>query len=384
MPPPLPPEPSEADDTSRWREMATAAQTHFRARLERLRSVRWSPRERDRLARRLGEAIDAALDVPPDLASRLAEDAARLRARNPDTDPVALAWRRVRERARATAAVGAVTTAPAMVPGVGSALAALGLVADWKYVAEQQRDLVVEVAALLGVPLEDPAREVRALFLASTGTSFGAARAGEMAVEIAARRIAERSAARLVPGLGGVISGALNYLATLALGRAAIGRFAPRAGLAVEGIIPTGVHPALPRLRQSVVAAVRIAALGDGMAPVFTAQQREVIAALSAAEREELLDLAVVSAVAEDAAGDEDADAVLRALARELGLAPEALADARAAAAEDATRYAARFRRLIGSTRATTRALRTRWWRRARRLARRESGKSGEKKEIDG
>ncbi|HEX8275114.1 MAG TPA: hypothetical protein VF615_20945 [Longimicrobiaceae bacterium] len=353
-----------------WREMVGGASAQFRERLGRARFPRLGEHDRERLARRFQEAVDSALEVTPELPERIAAGVAELRARHPDADPVALAWTRTRERARRSAAVGAVSALPAMVPGIGPALAALGMVADWRYVAEQQRDLVLEIAAILGVPVAEPTRQVRTLFVASMATAFGAVRAGEAAVDAAARQVARRSLTRVVPGVGSVVAGALNYVGTLALGREAIRRFAAEAGIPVRGIVPTAAHPALPRLRQAVVAAVRTSAIGDGGTPVFTREQREIVAGLPPAAREELLDLAVVSAAAEEGMSEEE-ERVVAEVAACLGFSPGELAAARREAEAEMGAYAARLRRLLSTARRGGADATGRVWRRARAVARR-------------
>lgn len=365
----------DQDSRSRVRALADAAAEELRERLGGIRSLRLGPRARARIARRFRETVDSALEVSPDLAGKTAARVARLREKHPDADPVELAWARTRSRARRAAAAGAVTTAPAMLPGVGTALAALGLVADWRFVAEQQRDLVLEVAGLLGVTLDDPAEEVRTLFLASTGAAFGAARVGEAAAKAAAKRWAERGVSRLVPGLGAAVSGALNYVSTLAVGRAAIARFAERAGLDVRGVAPQATHPALPRLRQAVVGAVKTAALGDGARPVFTREQREIVAHLPLPERQELLDLAVVGAAVDGVTPEEES--ILSALAGELGFGAAELGAARRDAEGGFRRARRRFVRALGTSGRGGRRAARRLWNEARRLARRGHPEDG-------
>lgn len=365
-----------AADERRWREMVQDATAEFRERLGVARFLRLSEGDRERLARRFREAVDAALEVPPDLPERIAEEVAQLREARPDAGAVELAWARTRERARRSAAVGAVATLPSMVPGIGPALAALGMVADWRYVAEQQRDLVLEIATLLEVPLPHPTEEVRDLFVVSTATAFGAVRVGEAAAHAAARQVVRRSLARVVPGVGAVVAGALNYVSTLALGRAAISRFAAQAGVPVRGIFPEAVHPALPRLRQVVIASVRTATLGDGGMPVFTREQRRILEGLSPTEREELLDLAVVSAAAEGGTTEME-ERVVEEVAAGLGFTPAELAAARREAEENMSAYATRLRRLLGTARRGGADAVSRVWRRARGVARRGWRRTG-------
>ncbi len=277
---------------SRWRTFARESGEALRARLDRLASV--TAEEREQLARRVEEAIASALEVPPDLEQRIEESAARLIAQSDTVDLVAIAWDRTRDRARRTATIGAATTIPAVVPGVGTALAALGLVADWRYVAEQQRNLVLEVAALFGQWPENPTEEARNLFLAASATAFAAPAAGRLVTEALARQVARRGIARLLPGAGAAVAGALNYIATIALGRAAIEHFGSRAGFEIRGIVPEYAHPAMPWLRNAIVDAVETGREAD----LFSTEARRALHDLMPSERDELIDLAAALTLA--------------------------------------------------------------------------------------
>ena len=322
---------------SDWRRFATETGNALQERLQKLGSL--SAEERDKLSQRFQEAVSNALEVPPQLREVIEERAARLIAQSDTVDPVSIAWDRTRERARRTAAIGAVTTMPALVPGVGTALAALGLVADWRYVAEQQRDLVLEIAALFGEWPEDPTKEARNLFLAATATAFAAPSTGKVVTEILARQIARRGVARLLPGAGAAVAGALNYISTIALGRAAIEEFGLRNGFEVHGIIPAESHPALPWLRNSVVQAVEAGAVGD----LSSDEAKKSIAKLSPTERDELLDLAAALTLARDR--DPVGDPLMDQLGTLLGFAPDQVEKAM----NDAIRSAMPMRKRLGA-----------------------------------
>jgi hypothetical protein len=118
------------------------------------------------------------------------------------------------------------------------------------------------------------------------------------------------------------------------------------------------------------VAAVRTAAIGDGGTPVFTREQREIMAGLRPAAREELLDLAVVSAAAEEGMSEEE-ERVVAEVAACLGFSPGELAAARREAEEEMSAYAMRLRRLLGAARRGGSEATERVWRRARAVARR-------------
>jgi hypothetical protein len=346
-----------------WRAFAQDTARELEHRLRRYSHL--SDLDRSRVGRRLGEAIDRALDVPPDLPARIARTTLQVRSRRPEADPVQLAWARTRARARRAGAIGAVTTVPAMLPGLGTALAALGLVADWRFVAEQQRNLVLEIASLLDVPLTDPTRQIRALFLASAASAFGASAAGD----VVAHQIARRSVARIVPGAGALVAGALNYIATVTLGRAAIAHFAAEAGLTVEGIVPQRVHPAMPWLRNAILDAIELR--GEPRpSPVFSPEDLATVRSLPPVEREELLDLVAVGvmAIGDDVGAEEQA--LIDEVATALGFGPADVLAARQAAAREAYTVSARFRRLMSRARESGVEATKKMWRRGAHLAR--------------
>ncbi|MEN8375116.1 MAG: hypothetical protein ABFS34_06665 [Gemmatimonadota bacterium] len=342
-------------DAPRWREFASDAAGELRKQLGGV-TDRLSEEDVDRVAKRLANAIDDALEVPDDLPLRIAGDVSRLRAEaSAGADPVALAWARTRERARRAAAIGAVTTVPSMIPVFGPAIAALGIVADWRYVAAQQRDLVLEIAALFDVRLDDPTARVRALFLTSTGAALAGSAVGEAVGRSAARHVARRGVARLVPGVGAIVAGALNYASTVAIARAAIGRFAAEAGVQVSGMVPASVHPAMAALRVWITQPEEGAAIPA---------EASALPELSASEREELLDLAVLATSARD--GGEER---LAEIARALGFGAEEVAEARGSFAAKVRGFGRRFRDRLARAGGEGREAARSAWENARRLA---------------
>lgn len=355
-----------------WRGFARATGDELRESLGVSRYLRMGDADRARLAKRLQTAVDRALEVPPDLPARIAQRAAAALADAGDeADPVAIAWKRTRERARRTAAIGTATTIPAMLPVLGPALAALGIIADWRLVAEQQRDLVLEIAALFGRLPSDPTAEVRGLFMASAGSALVGTQVGEAVAKAAAQQVARRTVARLMPGVGAAVAGTFNYAATIALGQAAIRRFAAQAGVEVRGVLPERVHPAMPRLRERVREDVAIGLLrpsgAEGPARTPLADEIETIAALTDAEREELLDTAIATALS----GGIDAreESRLRAVGAVLGFVPEEVDAAREAFEASLLSYRERVGRLFARTRGTTAGAVQRVWRAAGRIA---------------
>src|SRR5688500_17489198 len=322
---------------SDWSAFSGQVATALRERMNKIGSM--TADERERLASRFQEAVNSALEVPPDLKPKIEEQAARLIARSDTVDPVSIAWDRTRERARRSAAIGAVTTVPALVPGLGMALAALGLVADWRYVAEQQRDRLLEIAALFGKWPDDPTRDARDLFLAATATAFAGPSTGKVVTEILARQIARRGVARLLPGAGAAVAGALNYISTITIGRVAIAYFGEQAGFDVHGIIPVETHPAMPWLRNAIVVAVEKNELGD----LGSDEAKKAIAGLSPSERDELLALAAALTLASERGPE--ADLLLGQLGGLLGFATDEIGKA----IDDAVQSAKPFRARLGS-----------------------------------
>ena len=353
---------------SQWRRFAREATDALRARIERLTTLRAD--ERERLVRRFEAALGHALEVPPDLQPRIEETAAALIASSSEVDPVALAWARTRERARRTAAIGAITTVPAMVPGIGTALAALGLVADWRYVAEQQRDLVLEIAALFGDWPENPTEDARNLFLAATATAFASPEAGRFVSEVLARQIARRGVARLLPGAGAAVAGGLNYIATVTLGRVAISYFGERAGVAVHGVVPVESHPALPSLRNAVVEAIE----NHKLTGLFSEDAAAAMKELRADEREELLDVAAALLAAADRL--KGGESLLKRLGLQLGFTAEQVETVMQHAQRDAEPLRKRLGGAIQRVASKGGAAAESVWRYAARIARPRKKKS--------
>jgi hypothetical protein len=187
---------------------------------------------------------------------------------------------------------------------------------------------------------------------------------GEAAIKLLAERAAKRAFSRVIPGAGAVVAGAVNYGATFAIGRAAISRFAADAGVEVRGLIPTRIHPRMTELRNAVLGAVGTASPSWS----FSADQRAVIEELSRSEREELLDLAVMSAAAEDGVSAAE-HRVLSRMANALGFSPSELGDTLGAVHREQLSRAGRIRTLLGTTRDVGEDVARGVWKRARTLA---------------
>jgi hypothetical protein len=150
-----------------------------------------------------------------------------LKRSTPDFRPVRHARMLARRTAIRCAAAGVVTG----LPGGTLAIGALG--ADLAYLVYQQFRLILGIAAIYGYSPTGGERFAEALsclaFSSGVGigkqgiaTVLGSAReGGAFAERIGARMVRERFA-RLVPLVGAVSGGALNYVSVRAVGRSAI------------------------------------------------------------------------------------------------------------------------------------------------------------------
>jgi hypothetical protein len=120
----------------------------------------------------------------------------------------------------------------------------------------------------------------------------------------------------------------------------------------------------MAELREAVLAAVGAASPSWSFIP----DQLAVIGALSRSEREELLDLAVMSAAAEDGVSTAE-HRVLSRLADGLGFTSTELGEALDAVQQKQTSRAGRMRSVIGTTREVGGGAARGVWKRARTLA---------------
>lgn len=143
-----------------------------------------------------------------------------------------------------TAAIGAATAGAATLPGLGTLTAlTVGVAADMAASVRVQTAMVLEIAAVRGVRLDED--ELRRATLVAAGlATAGAALSGHLATwshkaaEGAALRLASRSAGRLalraVPFVGVLAASGGNVLSTQLIGRRADAYFRQSAAAAVE------------------------------------------------------------------------------------------------------------------------------------------------------
>jgi len=130
----------------------------------------------------------------------------------------------IRQKARQTGMVGGVTSAAALIPGLGNITAfTIGVATDVGVTLRLQSELVLEIASARGKTL-DPA-EARNALLVVTGVNMGAERlvnqAGRKLAEKAAERFAGRAIVKAIPFVGIGVSAGANMIMTYLVGRRA-------------------------------------------------------------------------------------------------------------------------------------------------------------------
>lgn len=179
-----------------------------------------------------GLASRAFAQVLKGLSDADAEAAARrvraLRERHPNLGPEELAERLIGRACKRTAAVGAVSSGAALLPGIGTLTAlTAGLAADLAATFKLQAELVLEIAAAFEAPLSS--LDEQKLILLVTGVSTGSNallnRASQQVTARLGARLAGRGALKALPVVGLVASSGTNALATYVIGRRAVAYF---------------------------------------------------------------------------------------------------------------------------------------------------------------
>lgn len=180
------------------------------------------PSRTQRLANQLTDRLARAIDETDEAAA--AARVVALRQANPDADLLELADILIKNKCNRTAAVGATTSAVAVVPGLGTISSlALGLAADIGITFKMQAELVLEIAALYDHNLAPDEKRRVVLFI--TGLSAGATtlahRAGQGISTRLLARTGSRYIARGLPFIGMAASAGTNYVLTYAIGQRA-------------------------------------------------------------------------------------------------------------------------------------------------------------------
>jgi uncharacterized protein (DUF697 family) len=164
--------------------------------------------------------LRAVNDVDADLAAQRVADLRTQRSLHGD----ALVEHLIRQKARQTGMVGAVTSAAALVPGLGNITAfTIGVAADVGVTLRLQSELVLEIAAARGKTLSPS--EARNALLVVTGLNMGAERlvnqAGRKLAQKTAERFAGRAIVKAIPFVGIAVSAGANMVMTYLVGRRA-------------------------------------------------------------------------------------------------------------------------------------------------------------------
>jgi uncharacterized protein (DUF697 family) len=149
-------------------------------------------------------------DIDIDKVRREAEE---LRASAPDFSPVRHSRTLARRTAIRCAAAGAVTGLPLGLASIGT------LGADLAYLVYQQFRMILGIATIYGHDLSNRERFNEALSCLAYATGVGA---GKQGLAVLGSRLMRERVTKLVPFVGVVSGGALNYASVYAVARNAI------------------------------------------------------------------------------------------------------------------------------------------------------------------
>jgi len=175
-----------------------------------------------------------------------------------------------------------------------------------------------------------------------------------------------------LPGAGAIVAGALNYIATVALGRAAIAHFGKAGGFEIRGIVPENAHPAMPWLRNAIVDAVETGREAD----LFSEEARRAMEELARSERDELIDLTAALTLARGRPAADDP--LLSWLGAQLGFNKTEISDVIERARKSSIPLQQKIKRALTGLAARGGNTAEKVWRRVARLARgRKRGRRG-------
>lgn len=181
-----------------------------------------TPSSQTSLVQAITEQVLGTIDQTDEQAA--AAHIATLQQLHPDATTDELAERILHQRCIQAAAVGAATSGAAIIPGLGTAATLIfGVAADLRMTYQIQSELVLELAALYGRPINlDNKRYVVGMV---TGMSAGAnqvvRKTGAALAEQASKRLAQRAVAKSIPVIGVAASAGVNLAATYLIGRRA-------------------------------------------------------------------------------------------------------------------------------------------------------------------
>lgn len=181
------------------------------------------------------------LDKPALLA-----EVKKLAEQFPNEDSRKLAQRVIKRSARHTAIIGAATSVPALVPGIGTAISIIGVIPEEIYLVRRQCEMVLKIAALFGFDPADNERLLEIIWL-SGHTSLAVEAVNTAKYDI--RRMAAKAAVhmsaperglligaktggrgilRKLPALGFFAGSAINYWTFSSMGKKAFAFYAKK------------------------------------------------------------------------------------------------------------------------------------------------------------
>jgi len=181
----------------------------------------YDPSAFDQVMQRLVGNISAAE------IAKARQKVAALRARRPAADANALANVLIRQKCIETGVVAVLASAPALIPGIGSAIATTaGLMVDVQQTIQMQKDLILELAALYDHDITALDRRNLLLLIAGvdSGNKFAAKAGSELAAKATAKLASEagsRMLVKAIPFAGIATSAGINLVSTYLVGRRA-------------------------------------------------------------------------------------------------------------------------------------------------------------------
>jgi hypothetical protein len=152
---------------------------------------------------------------------------ATMRSRRPGASDDAIANALIRQKCIETGVVAVLASAPALIPGIGSAIAVTaGLMVDVQKTVQMQKDLIIELATVYDHDLTELDRRNLLVLIAGvdSGNKFAAKAGSELAAKATAKLATEagsRLLVKAIPFAGIATSAGINLVSTYLVGRRA-------------------------------------------------------------------------------------------------------------------------------------------------------------------
>jgi hypothetical protein len=166
-------------------------------------------------------AVKRLSDINPDQAVMRVQE---LKCKHPELSETELIEKLIKAKCQKTAAVGAITSAASIIPGLGTMLSlTIGYAVDIRSTLKLQSELVLEIAEASGHQLTP--NERNEVLLAVTGLSTGISRLSSRAVKGVSHKVGEMTAqkwlTKAIPAIGMAASASTNVLSTYIIGKRA-------------------------------------------------------------------------------------------------------------------------------------------------------------------